>query len=373
MADKSGTRTRTPTVRTSSSFFAIGSRPVTGRVLIVEPDPDISRLLEVRLAREGHDVLTADTARRAIELGRHERIDAALVDRGVPDMPWQELLSALDTTQASMKVVLMSVDPTTDLLVAALEAGAFSLMVKPFANLKVVTLEVRNAVAGARAVRDRDELARMLAAQTQDLAHREEEAERAAHAGGNLSEDRDGASAIDLSGGVDAITGLPNRKAAEERFKSETTRALRYDRPLCIALASVDHLDSVIDRFGGSVADGVLRGVASIFTGLMRDVDFCARRHGGEFFFIFPETTKESGSVVVDRIRCAIGDTEFSELDGGGGVTGGFRLSISFGVAGLPADTLNAKLLREAAEIALAHAKSAGDRVVPFDRTMLDR
>ena len=62
-----------------------------------------------------------------------------------------------------------------------------------------------------------------------------------------------------------------------------------------------------------------------------RDVDFIARLQGGEFMLIFPETSKENGALVVDRIRQKIGQTSFSDVVGGASE---IRLTICFGVAG---------------------------------------
>jgi diguanylate cyclase (GGDEF)-like protein len=356
--------------RTHPRLYNIWTRPGIGKIVVVEPDPDIARMLEVRLAREGHEVLVADTGKAALVHSEQEVIDVALIDKNIADMTVFELLEQLKNAHKPFEGILMSVDPSPDVLVKALEHGAFDVVVKPFTNLKIVTAKLRNAISKVRAERDRDELAHMLAAQTQDLAAREIEAERAGPVGSTPPPEEEFPAGFDLDGisGTDPLTGLPNRKAADDRFRKETARALRYDRPLCIALGSIDDLESVIDRFGAEVSDGVLRGIASMFSGMIRDVDFCARRQGGEFFFIFPETAKDSGFIVVDRIRQALSQTAFAEAVGKD--SGGFKLTASFGVAGLPTDTMNADLLRDAAEHALANARQSGDRVVMFEPAM---
>jgi diguanylate cyclase (GGDEF)-like protein len=356
----------------SMRSFDIWAKPATGKVLVVEPDPDIARMLEVRLARDGHDVVCVETARAAMVTSKEEVLDVAMIDGKVADTPALELLAQLRAQHSPFEVIIMTVDPTTEMLVKALEAGAFDLVVKPFTNLKILTTKLKNAVVKVRAERDRDELARMLAAQTQDMVQREAEVERT---NPNIQmpsfgpEDTVPMIDLDTMSGIDPLTGLPNRRSAEDRFKKETARALRYDRPLCVALGSIDGLEKVIHTFGAQVADGVLRGIASMFSGMVRDVDFCARRLGGEFLFIFPETPKESGFVVVDRIRQALSSTSFTEL--GPESHGNFKLSVSFGIAALPTDTMNAELLKDAAEAALQQAKISGDRVVMFEGSML--
>ncbi len=339
----------------------------SGRVLLVEPDEDIARMLEVRLAREGHDVVLARTGQEALRVVLTQDLDIALIDRKLQDLGALDLMRQLQDQFAPFETILMTVDPTVELFVEGLDAGAFDMVIKPFANLKLVTCKVDKAVAKVQAERDRNELAKMLHQQTSGISNAP---------ASTPAEEEPMITAIDLNGmsGVDPLTGLPNKQAADERFRVETARALRYDRPLCVALASIDDLDAVVGNFGHDVADGVIRGIVQIFSGLVRDVDFIARRQGGEFFFLFPETTKDSGYVVIDRIRQKLIQTSFSNFLGDDATGEGFRISASFGLAGLPADTMNAEILRTAAESALSRAKvSGGDQVVRYEASMTRR
>ncbi len=336
------------------------TRVTRAKVLIVEPDADIARMLEVRLAREGHDVLIAESAPKAKALAEDEQAHVALVERGVPDA--LELIKTLKDKLKPFEALLMSVDASTEYVVDAINQGVYDVIAKPFPHLGLVMHQVGNAVAKVLAERDRQELSKLLHAQTQDLVKREAQAEQ--H-GNEPDEDLNTEFDLDNITGIDPLTGLPNRRAAEERFRKETARALRYDRPLCVALASIDGLETVLEKHGAEVTDGVLRGITSMFTGLIRDVDFLARKQGGEFLFIFPETPKDSGGVVVERIREKLEETSFSQyVDVQGGE---FKLTVSFGVAGLPTDTMNANILQDAAEAALRHARQKSNTVVMFD------
>lgn len=279
-------------------------------------------------------------------------LDVAIVDRQLPDGRSLDVVEHLKQRFDPFEVILTSTDPTTDLVVQAMDAGAFDLVAKPFSNLRLLTHKVVHAVGKVRAERQVRELSRSLP----DTG----EAGVTDSSSGSLS-------AIDFNAisGIDPLTGLPNRRAAEDRFRIETARALRYDRPLCIALCSIDDLDVVADRFGREVTDGVIRGIVQLFSGLVRDVDFLARPQGGDFFFIFPETGKDGGFVVVDRIRQKLVTSSFSDDLS---PDGHFHLTGSFGVAGLPTDTMNAELLKRAADVALARARNAGgDQVVLFE------
>lgn len=347
----------------SKAVLSLMTRSSKGKVLIVESDPDLARMLEVRLARDGHEVILESTGSGALAAAKEERVDVALLDRNVDDVSILDLISQLQETAPQFEALVMSVDATTEFIVKAMDGGAFDVIPKPIADLKLVTHKVRNAISKVNAERDRHELARLLHAQTSDIAKREV---LAVQHGAPEEEEETSLLDLDNMSGVDPLTGLPNRRAAQERFRKETARALRYDRPLCIALASVDDLEAVVAKHGSEVADGVLRGIASMFSGMVRDVDFVARRQGGEFLFIFPETPKDNGYVVVERIRDKLSQTSFTESYGLED-EGEFKISASFGVAGLPTDTMNGDILHDAAEAALENAKDTGDRVVLFD------
>lgn len=352
----------------AKAVLTLLTRPSKGKILIVESDPDLARMLEVRLARDGHEVIVATSGDAALRAAADEQIDVALIDQVPDEVPVLDILAALQQRGTQFEGIAVTTGATTEFILKALNAGAFDVISKPIADLKIVLHKVKKALQKVLAERDRHELARLLHAQTQDIARREV---LAVQHGATDQPEEEETTGLDLDNmsGVDPLTGLPNRRAAQERFRKETARALRYDRPLCIALASVDKLDKVIERHGSEVADGVLRGIASMFSGMVRDVDFVARRQGGEFLFIFPETPKDSGFIVVERIRQKLAQTSFTESYGLEDA-GEFHITASFGVAGLPTDTMNAEILHDAAEAALDRAKVRADNVVLFDASM---
>ncbi|ABQ67828.1 two component transcriptional regulator, winged helix family [Rhizorhabdus wittichii RW1] len=101
------------------------------KVLIVDDEPQIRRLLGVALKRAGHDVAEAGDAASALRLARTERPAAILLDLGLPDRDGIELIPLLKT-DGDPALIILSARDATDEKVAALDLGADDYVTKPF-------------------------------------------------------------------------------------------------------------------------------------------------------------------------------------------------------------------------------------------------
>jgi diguanylate cyclase (GGDEF)-like protein/PAS domain S-box-containing protein len=106
----------------------------------------------------------------------------------------------------------------------------------------------------------------------------------------------------------DALTGLYTRRHIEEIVRRELERALRYARPLTIAILDVDHFKRVNDTHGHPVGDEVLRAISERCRRTLRTNDVLGRYGGEEFLVVFPETNLEDARVVAERLRGAIAE-----------------------------------------------------------------
>ncbi len=157
----------------------------------------------------------------------------------------------------------------------------------------------------------------------------------------------------------DPLTGLRNRRHFDERYAQEFGRAKRHAHDLTVVMLDLDHFKSVNDTYGHSTGDEVLKRVASHLKSTIRDSDILARLGGEEFCLALPESAEASCMSFLERIRGEIADMEFA-ADGKV-----FRVTCSFGVAGLDADVESKDILLERADAALYHAKQSGrNRVV---------
>ncbi|MGQ9633009.1 MAG: putative bifunctional diguanylate cyclase/phosphodiesterase [Bryobacteraceae bacterium] len=87
----------------------------------------------------------------------------------------------------------------------------------------------------------------------------------------------------------DALTGLPNRHAFEERAAHGLAYARRYGRPSAILFLDLDGFKAVNDSLGHAAGDMVLREVAQRLRAALRESDIIARWGGDEFVAFLPE------------------------------------------------------------------------------------
>lgn len=102
---------------------------------------------------------------------------------------------------------------------------------------------------------------------------------------------------------TDPLTGLWNRRYFFEVAEHEIQRALRYKRPVAIAMADIDHFKNVNDTYGHPAGDEVLRVFSRTLEKNMRTSDTLARFGGEEFIFLFPEINEKESVLILEKMR----------------------------------------------------------------------
>ena len=148
----------------------------------------------------------------------------------------------------------------------------------------------------------------------------------------------------------DALTGLPNRRAADETLKRMTAHASRRLTPLAIVLLDLDHFKQINDLHGHEQGDTALAAVGQLLGSMLRASDFAARYGGEEFLMLLPDTDQAAAADVAEKVRAAIARIEIPHL-------GSFTASC--GVAALPEDASESDQLIRKADRALYAAKAA--------------
>ncbi|WP_235357638.1 GGDEF domain-containing protein [Arsukibacterium ikkense] len=156
----------------------------------------------------------------------------------------------------------------------------------------------------------------------------------------------------------DALTEIPNRAAFDERLALEVKRWQRYKKPLCIALADVDHFKHINDNYGHSAGDKTLKVIAKALQQGLRETDFIARYGGEEFVILFPETALDELDGPLNKLREKIKSIVFTFK------SQKVPITISIGASQLTTEDTSRQVFDRADE-ALYEAKKAGrDRVI---------
>ena len=111
---------------------------------------------------------------------------------------------------------------------------------------------------------------------------------------------------------TDALTGLDNRRAMQERGRVELKRATRSGEPVSVILCDIDRFKNVNDKYGHEAGDRALVSAAAVLRQALRESDALGRWGGEEFMAILPGTEERGAAEVAERMRAAIAAARFS-------------------------------------------------------------
>ena len=129
---------------------------------------------------------------------------------------------------------------------------------------------------------------------------------------------------------LDGLTGLYNRRYIMELFKIEFNKTGRYNTALSIVMIDIDDFKKINDSYGHLSGDMVLKSLSNIIKSNLRNFDLPGRYGGEEFILILPETSKDKGKIVAERIRKQVEDYTFKTISGEA-----ISITISLGISGL--------------------------------------
>jgi len=287
------------------------------KILIIDDSADALAVAKTRLAHEGHEILCASGGKDGLDMAGRHNPDLILLDVDMPDLNGFDVCRRLkeDAATCSIPVIFLSGSGGIDDRVKGLDLGAVDFVTKPFD-----AFELRARVRAALRTKHLQDLL---------IEHAR----------------------------IDPLTGLPNRRALDERLQQEWARLLRHGGHLSVIMADLDNFKRVNDRFGHPAGDEVLCQVARLLADGCRESDTPARYGGEEFVVVAPETTAQAATVFADRLRTSICARPL-EVRGKA-----VEVTASFGVADNEGPKSPEELV-QAADEALYRAKSAGRNCV---------
>lgn len=234
------------------------SNPAPAKLLLVDDDPSVIQAAS-RLLTEFGRCRFARSAADALRLLRSEPVDLVLLDAEMPEMSGFELLALMQRSEdlAEIPVVLLTshMDEATE--EAAFQAGAVDYLSKP----------IRPGVLKAR-IGTQLRLRRALA-EVRQLSR------------------------------TDALTGLANRRAMQERLEQEVSRSARAGSPLSVLLIDVDYFKGFNDHYGHVAGDRALVQLAACLREAASRASDLSARWGGEEFVAVLSDTDEQGALAV--------------------------------------------------------------------------
>ena len=305
-------------------------------ILLVDDDRAALFVLRSLLEQVGHTVTTASNGIEA--LSRIEKAVPQLIitDWLMPEMDGIEFCKALRRNPAwsNIHVFIVTMQEGTDKLVEAFEAGADDYLTKPI-NPKVLAARLR---AGQRVVQLQEEL--------------EFDRQQLRNFAAELAASNERLQQLALT---DVLTGLHNRRYANEYLERQWAVAERSGRPLSCMMLDIDYFKQINDTHGHKVGDDALRQVAHVLRASTRTEDEVCRFGGEEFVLICMDIPQEQVYQYAERLRQKVAASSIHGADGRE-----FKLTLSIGVASKKPALSNAEMLLQLADKRLYAAKNGG-------------
>lgn len=300
------------------------------RVLIVDDDAVVRRILEEHLKQAGFVPVCASGGSEALGLLRRQACDVIITDWMMPGIDGLDLCRTVraDPALSVTYVVMMTANNEAGRYEEAFDAGVDDFIPKPLES-GVLLARLRAAIRLVRAHREIQNRNQQLEALNRRLS------ELAC---------------------TDELTRLANRRQGINILR-ETWRG-GGEGPLSCAMIDIDHFKQVNDTHGHAAGDIVLRTVAGILAASCRTSDLVCRFGGEEFLILFPGRGRDVAALAMNRLRQEVHRTAIPVENGE------VRVTISVGIAERRPTMKSADELIRTADAALYAAKRAGRNTV---------
>lgn len=115
------------------------------KILLVDDDPNCLDAIDQLMQRDGYETLPISEGRSAVKIIMENSFDLAIVDYNLPDIDGIHIIRQIKRTKPNMPVVMVTAQPSNELKMASLEAGAYSFISKPI-NIPVLRQIVAEAL-----------------------------------------------------------------------------------------------------------------------------------------------------------------------------------------------------------------------------------
>jgi diguanylate cyclase (GGDEF)-like protein len=239
---------------------------MTIKILVVDDDIDVSRLLVKFLIKSGFETESADSAEEAEEILKHEEINTVLTDIKLPGTDGIKFTKNIKK-KYDLDVIVMTAYSSEYSYEDAIKSGASDLLFKPV-KLNELLLRINRVIKERSLLDDRVKMIRKLKRLTIE----------------------------------DSLTGLYNSRHFFDQLDKEIKRSNRYLHPISMIFVDIDNFKEINDTHGHMIGDRILAQIAKRLKACLRSNDGAYRFAGDEFTIILPETTASEAKFVADRI-----------------------------------------------------------------------
>ncbi|MGB1199542.1 MAG: diguanylate cyclase [Thalassotalea sp.] len=153
---------------------------------------------------------------------------------------------------------------------------------------------------------------------------------------------------------TDGLTLLYNRTHWGNCLQAEYKRWLRSQHSSCLVMVDIDKFKDVNDTYGHMVGDEVIRHLAELIRGHVRETDVSGRYGGEEFAILLADTTLDNAKIFAERLRLKVESSivKYNDID--------LKYTISLGIAEINPSIERLEAWIECADAALYMSKEAG-------------
>lgn len=298
---------------------AYTSLPENEKILLIDDDVTLLKLLETTFTREGYTVYICDDSISAMDLIAIVKPDVILLDIMMPKIDGYEILTKIKNSPdfSDICVIFLSALDDIEAKVKGMGSGVDDYITKPF-NLREVLSRVEMVLR--RAHKFKEKLLK------------------------------------------DSLTGAYSRSYLNERFTDEMDRYKRNKTLFSVAFVDLDFFKHINDTYGHQMGDFVLKQFVEFINTNLRECDALFRFGGEEFVILLPDTTEQQAYLALERLRENFAQRLFT-CDGNT-----FHMTFSCGVKEVGEQDTSANHLLNLADEAMYAAKRAGrNRVISYN------
>ncbi len=274
--------------RQSAEFFAASVKretPLSGAadspsVLLVEDSEKDARLIQNYLEGQPYRISIARDGEETISVVQRERTDLILLDINLSDMDCFEICRRLKGMHQSRNIPIIMITRLQDMenMDMCIEPGVDDYLIKPI-NFRELRARI-NILLKKKLYMD------------------------------TFYSNYEGALNPSI---IDPLTGLYNHPYFKRFLELEVKRSLRHGYPVGLVMIGIDEPDRYNDSCGRSTGDMILRELARVIKGNVREIDLAARYGDDEIAVILPYYNKDNALIVVERIRRAFASHSFGD------------------------------------------------------------